>query len=41
MLAVPREALDQLVGGVIVLGQELARDIERHGVGTVPVDRIA
>jgi len=33
------EALHQLVGDVIILGQELARDIERNGFGTmVPSD---
>ena len=35
------EAFDQLVGGVIVLGQELARDIEGDGVGPVPRDDLA
>ncbi len=33
------EALHQLVGDVVVLGQELARDVERDGVRTVLGDR--
>ena len=35
------EAFDQLVGGVIVLGQQLARDVEGHGIRPVPGDDLA
>ena len=32
------EALHQLVGDVVVLGEQLAREIERDGIGTVALD---
>ena len=35
------EPLHQLVGDVVVLGEELSRDVERHRVGAVVADRLA
>ena len=34
------EALHQLVGDVVVLRQKLARDVERHGIGTMHRNRL-
>ena len=34
------KAFDQLVGGVVVLGKELARDVEGHGIGPMLGDDI-
>ena len=41
ILAKADEALDQLVGSVIVLGQQLARDVEGDGVRSVAGDDVA
>ena len=41
MLAVPKKPLHELVGGVIVLGQQLAGDVEGDGVRSVPGDDLA
>ncbi len=35
------EALHQLVGDVVVLGEELSRQVERHAVGAMGLDRAA
>ena len=40
MLAAADEALHQLVGDVVVLGQQLAGHVEGHGIGAVARDRL-